>query len=94
MFTRLFGTNNYIPSNIKNEFIKRWAKMEKLSFREFFISIRNDKDRNWWNSPSLIDRSYNDYVAGCINTRYPKIPIHPKEILNKVVREADKMIKF
>jgi hypothetical protein len=94
MFEEIFGSGNYLPASIKNEFIKRWETVEKLTFREFFISIRDDNNRDWWNTPGSIDHCYNSYIKGCIEVRYPRIPIHPSSILVKIVKEADEMIKF
>ena len=93
----IFWGYDYIPVNIKNEFVKRWKNIEKISLEEFMQAIK-EGDKNsrssYWGDATSILHAYEEYKLGCIGTKYPLLPKHPAKLLQEIVFEANEMIHF
>ena len=91
---QIFAMNDYIPSKIRSEFIKRWNKQHKISLEDFLIKISKDPDRKWWIDCDMMFKSYDNYILGIIDSRYPAGISTPRACLIELIEFVDSKLNF
>ena len=86
--------DSFLPKKVKKEFLYRWAKEPKITMDKFLLSIKKEQNRNWWIDMDSMFKSYDNYILGCVGERYPSLSRSPSYVLEEILNEADKMIKF
>jgi len=93
-YQRIFWAEEFIPKKVQEEYVLRWSKLKKLSLEEFLIAISKDDDKKWWIDSDHMFKSYDHYIFGYINDKYPKLEKSPRSVLFELIEEANKMIHF
>lgn len=77
----------YTPQYIIDEYNTRWSNTPKISFEEFYREAV--KLGRWYSDNNNIAENYDEYIVGQPNSRYPKLPIRPEQVLLKVIKEFE-----
>lgn len=82
-----------MPKKITDEFYSRWSKVDKLNSAEFIDLIRRDSNRDWWEDLDSVFRSYDSYLGGEVNVRYPSgLETTPLNVLSELLNELAELI--
>jgi len=91
----IFFNNHFIPRKAQLEFTRRWLIMQKPTIGEFIVAIQEDPNKKWWINMEAIKESYQTYLNGDIDSKYPAgLFDYPHQILIEVMEEVNEMIRF
>ena len=91
----IFFNQPFVPERAQREFLGRWLLVEKPTLAEFMVAVTNDPNKKWWSDMESIKQSYQEYLNGNFNARFPSgLFDYPHQVLQEVMAEVNDMISF
>lgn len=91
----IFFNQPFIPEKAQKEYLRRWLLVEKPTLGEFMVAIASDPNNKWWYNVDFIKQSYQEYLNGNFNSRFPSgLFDYPHQVLQEVMAEVNDMIGF